>query len=173
MDVKWTDVAQLGVSVIGFGLIIYQIWLLRRSTAGSTYASLYGEYSDVCKLFLEKPYLRAYFYNAEPVPTKAQGNEPILQEVETMCELVTGLLEHAALQKKNIPPNIWKECWEKYTYERFDRSPALAIFWKANKHWYAEDFKDILAARDGEENASPQSKSWLFKLGRAFARLGG
>src|ERR1700689_4242082 len=115
MDVKWTDVGQLCATVIGFVLILYQVRLLRKATAGSTYASLYGEYTEVCKLFLKTPYLRPYFYDSVEVPADVPGNEKIRQEVEIMCELVTGLLEHAALQKENIPANAWEECWREYT----------------------------------------------------------
>jgi hypothetical protein len=51
LGAKWTEVLQLVITAAGFGVIVYQIKHLRRSTAGNTYASLYGEYMDVCSCF--------------------------------------------------------------------------------------------------------------------------
>jgi hypothetical protein len=154
-DVKWTEVAQLGATALGFLTVIYQMWRVGRSTAGNTYASLYGEYMDVCKLFLEKPRLRPYFYNSATVSADISADDPIRTEIETVCELMTGLLEHAALQKVNIPRHIWKECWEKYTNERYNDSPAMRSYWERNKHLYAEKFCIVVATRKGAAQTSP------------------
>jgi len=146
---KWTDVLQLLATVVGFAWIIIQMRHLRRSTAGNTYASLYGEYMDVCKLFLGRPHLRPYFYDSAAVGADVPGSDPIRQEIETMCELMTGLLEHAALQQMNLPGDIWEECWKEYTNARFNQSPAMRSYWEVNQHLYAKSFRDVVEARAG------------------------
>ena len=152
---KWTDVLQLLITAGGFWLVIVQMKHLRRSTAGNTYATLYGEYMDVCKLFLERPKLRTYFYHpAAGAPDMPDGGEA-RQEVEAMCELMTGLLEHAALQKMNIPDDIWEQCWKKYTDERFNESPSMRSYWEQNKDLYAEKFRAVVPARKGAAQTLP------------------
>jgi len=59
--VKWTDVAQLGITAIGFVLIAFQLWGLRSSTEGDTHADLHGQYMELGKLFLSKPALAPVF----------------------------------------------------------------------------------------------------------------
>jgi hypothetical protein len=155
LGAKWTDVLQCLITAGGFWLVWSQIKNLRQSTAGNTYASLYGEYMDVCKLFLKRPYLRTYFYNTAPGGTGVPSTGPICEEIETMCELMTGLLEHATLQQMNIPPNIWEECWHKYTNDRFNESPAMISYWERNRHLYAEDFRKVVDKRKGAAQKAP------------------
>jgi hypothetical protein len=86
----------------------------------------------------------AFYYASVAIKPDELGNEQIRQEVETMCELVTGLLEHAALQKVNLPSTYWEQCWKQFTKERYRLSPALRAFWQQNRHWYAKEFRDIV-----------------------------
>src|SRR5690349_18146151 len=53
--VKWTDEAQLVVTVLGFVLVVFQLRGLRRQVEGDTHADLYGQYMELGKLFLSKP----------------------------------------------------------------------------------------------------------------------
>ena len=142
-EVKWTDVAQLGVSIIGFGFVWYQVRQLGKAVAGDAYTSLYEQYVEVGKLFLERPHMRPYFYNDRAVDERARDGEKILAEVEIVSELMTGLLEHAALQRHSMPRKIYEECWQAYTKERFEKSPALRAFWEKNKGWYAKKFHEV------------------------------
>lgn len=155
LGAKWTDVLQCLITAGGFWLVWSQIKQLRQSTAGSTYASLYGEYMDVCKLFLAKPQLRPYFYHPAALAPEMPSSGEAREEVETMCELMTGLLEHATLQQMNIPDNIWEECWEKYTNDRFNESPAMRSYWERNRHLYAKTFRAVVDGRPIAAKSSP------------------
>ena len=165
-EVKWTDVAQLGAAIIGFVLILFQLGKLKEQLAGDAYTSLYEQYVDVCKLFLKKPYLRRYFYEEHALEATIPDHDAIQAEVEIVAELMTGLLEHAAVQQDSIPSDIYEQCWLKFTKDRF-RSPELIAFWHENKEWYAGGFQimveDILAGRE------TKAKGWR-KLSRTFKR---
>ena len=145
--VKWTDVAQLVATVIGFVLVIVQLRRLRSATEGDTHADLYGQYMEVGKLFLSKPHLRPYFYESAAIDVAAPDGARTSQEVAVMCELVTSLLEHAALQEPNLPGDSWEECWKAYTYERFDCSAVLREWWRANESMYAARFRKVVNSR--------------------------
>ena len=166
-EVKWTDVAQLGVAIIGFVLILSQLGKLKKQLAGDAYTSLYEQYVDVCKLFLEKPHLRPYFYEKRAVDATIPDRKTIQAEVEIVAELMTGLLEHAAVQQDSIPKDIYEQCWLEFTKDRFE-SPALISYWQENKRWYAGGFQimveNILAGRE------TKAKSWR-KLARIFKRV--
>jgi len=145
--VKWTDVAQLVATVIGFVFVAVQLRSLRKATEGDTHADLYGQYMELGKLFLRNPHLRPYFYDSAEIDGDAPGNSRIHQEIAIMCELVTSLLEHASLQKCNLPGESWEECWQSYTFERFDSSSVLREWWRANETLYAATFRKLVNAR--------------------------
>ena len=89
--VPWTAIAQVLASVIGFFFVGYQLLLLGRNTRGSAQDRLYAHYMEVCKLFMQNPHLRPYFYDNMLVP----ADDPKLRaEVDAMCEAIWGLVEH-------------------------------------------------------------------------------
>jgi hypothetical protein len=134
-------------TVIGFVFVVFQIRYLRRATQGDTHADLYSQYMEMGKLFLRKPHLRPYFYHSAEIDVTAPNSARLKQEVAMMCELITTLLEHAALQRPNLPGESWKECWQAYTCARFDNSSVLREWWESNKEVYAESFRKIVDAR--------------------------
>jgi hypothetical protein len=140
--VKWTDVAQLLVTIIGFVFVVLQLGSLRRQIEGDTHADLYGQYMEMGKLFLRKPHLRPYFYDST--------------EIDMMCELITTLLEHAALQRHNLPGESWADCWRAYTYARFDSSSVLRQWWRANEEVYAASFRTIVNSRPVPRRSADQ-----------------
>lgn len=157
--VKWTDVAQLVVSLVGFCFVVYQIRQLSKTVAGDAYTSLYEQYVEVGKILLDRPHLRPYFYADLQVDAGAPGSANTLAEIEIICELLTGLLEHAALQRHSMPSGIYEQCWQAYTKERYQKSPALREFWAGNKTWYAREFHQIvhecINARQADVRAVP------------------
>ena len=146
---KWTDVLPAIISTVGFGLVIYQIWRLKLSVQGETHSRLYNHYLEINKLLLAKPNLRPYFYENKVFGRGESGTEEaqLRGEVEMMCELIAGLLEHAVLQKNKLPPDSWENCWKAYTYERFEKSGELERFFAENQKWYAKVFCDLVNER--------------------------
>ena len=154
--VKWTDVAQLLVTIIGFVFVVLQLGSLRRQIEGDTHADLYGQYMEMGKLFLRKPHLRPYFYDSTEINVTAANSGRIKQEVDMMCELITTLLEHAALQRHNLPGESWADCWRAYTYARFDSSSVLRQWWRANEEVYAASFRTIVNSRPVPRRSADQ-----------------
>ena len=145
-DVTWADALQAIASVIGFLIVIYQIRELRRVVQSDTHSKLYAHYLEVNKLLLQNSHLRPYFYDRK-ILEESDLNQPNLrQDVDMMCEVVLGLLEHAVLQKTNLPDDSWQNCWMVYVYERYQKSPELAKFFSANRKWYARSLCDLLEA---------------------------
>jgi hypothetical protein len=145
-DIKLTDFLQLIISSGGFIVVVYQILQLKQTMQGDTHAKLYEHYLKVNELFLHKTHLRPYFYERKSL--EKETNDPqdatLKAEVEMMCEVIAGLLEHAAVQKNNLPGDSWKNCWEAYTCERFSQSPELQKFFERNRQWYARLFCDVV-----------------------------
>ena len=131
-------VVQAGVSLVGFGLVFWQLIVLRRNVEGATQDRLYAHYTEICKLFIANPHLRPYFYNSEPAPDANPTDRPALRhEIDAMSETILGLIEHAVVQHANLPSDSWSHCWQPYAVERVLKSEPVRKFYKENKDWYA------------------------------------
>jgi hypothetical protein len=136
-DVKWTDVVQVLVGIVGIPFIIYQLYEVRRSIQGQTLGELYEHYHRVVTVFVERPHLRPYFYENKPIDESTSSDHR--EEIESMCDLFAAVLEHALVQQKNVPRRAWKECWETFVAERHRKSPELQRYLKENGTWYLQD----------------------------------
>jgi hypothetical protein len=146
-EVTWADAVQAIASVVGFGIVIYQVWQLKRTVQSDTHSKLYAHYLEVNKLLLQNSYLRPYFYESKILDESDLNHPNIRRDVDMMCEVVLGLLEHAVLQKPNLPDDSWKNCWMAYVYERYQKSPELARFFSGNRELYAKCLQDVLGDR--------------------------
>jgi hypothetical protein len=116
--------------------LIFAITQLR----GATQDRLYTHYTEICKLFMQNPDLRPYFYENEadrPRQTEEEYKQT-LPKIGFMCEAILGLVEHAVLQKRNMPGDAWNHCWRPYALERLKQSKALQEFFKPNSPWYSQ-----------------------------------
>jgi hypothetical protein len=99
-------------------------------------------------MFLGKPHLRPYFYLGQSPDRLEDSLEAQLRqsEIAAVCELITGLLEHAVVQRPNIPKHSWEDCWLQFLKEMYKQSPALNQFYWENRHFYAVVFRTEVEA---------------------------
>jgi hypothetical protein len=128
---------QAAAAVVGFLIVIIQL-------RGATQDRLYAHYTEICKLFMQNPELRPYFYpsgasaaEAATLVQTAEYKQKLAPKVAFMCEAIFGLVEHAVLQKSYMPRDAWKHCWRPYALERLETSEELQKFFKPNRHWYS------------------------------------
>ena len=138
------SVVQAGASACGFFFIGYQIWQARRSIRAGTEHTLYDHYTEVCKLFIQKPYLRPYFYDNKTLSEIDISNPHLREEIDMMSEAVLGLIEHSVLHAKNLPGDTWKNCWMPYTFERLDKSTEMRNFYFPNRLWYTKALRCVI-----------------------------
>jgi hypothetical protein len=98
-------------------------------------------------LLLEKPHLQPYFYGQKTFEENLCGNDTsqLAAEIEMMCEILAGLLEHASLQRPNISNDAGQNCWWTYTRERFQKSHVFRKYFDANRHCYTKQFRETVS----------------------------
>jgi hypothetical protein len=130
-----------------------------RNIQAQTLGSLYDHYFTLCRTLLWRPHLRGYLYDgvilkADPADDRRRS------QVDTVCEMMTGLLEHAVLQKPNIPEGSWSDCWQPFLKEMYKRSDSeLARYFRKNRHFYSTDFQKAvhpLLATETNTSAAPE-----------------
>jgi hypothetical protein len=171
----WTGIAQAVMAFAAFGVLFWQVEQLKKAARGDTHGRLYEHYLRITEMILERKHLRALFYDG-----KDPGNGNVDEDEKNMvCESILGLLEHAALQERNLPSTSWKQCWEAYTLDRFAQSPVLTEFLIKNYGWYAMDFRKVAAKSTSrlltpeikkKLSETPRAEGWIFGVARAIRR---
>jgi hypothetical protein len=109
----------------------------------SSASQLYDHYHNVTNVFLGNPKLRPYFYGGlDDNPEDLRG------DIDTMCELMAGVLEHALVLEKSLPKASREECWERWVDERLMKSRMLRRFITTNSSWYVTKLVDLAKRHD-------------------------
>jgi hypothetical protein len=143
-SVTWAAAIQAGAAVAGFAFIGYQILQLIRNIRGATQDRLYAHYTEICKLFMQKPYLRPYFYENKVLMEGNPDYPHMREEIDVMSEAILGLIEHSTLQQNNLPRDAWKHCWLPYANERLKKSKEIMKFFSPNQTWYTQALRDVI-----------------------------
>jgi hypothetical protein len=133
------------VQVIAFPILIYQVKNLRNNILGASQDRLYAQYTEVCKLIIERPNLYPYFYDKGKFAPSISDDKELHVQIKIMCEAIYGLIEHSTVQKKNLPKRAWEGCWEPYAHERWTNSQELRKFFEDNEKWYAQPLKVLIS----------------------------
>jgi hypothetical protein len=121
------------ISLFGFGAVAFSLLMANRNTKGATHDRVYAHYHNVCSIFVEHPELRPYFYSNK----SDDGSNPALTaKIDATSEAILGLIEHAVVQRENMPTHSWERCWEPYARERVLKSDMLQQFFRNNRLWY-------------------------------------
>lgn len=174
----YAPVAQATASIFGFFFLILQVRQLIRNTQGATHDRLYAHYMEVCKLFMQKPELRPYFYEGKELQQASSDQQsrdkkdtdsthngssaqaPGRGEIDAMSEAIFGLIEHAVMQHENLPEDTWNNCWRPYVQERLTKSIELQRYFVPNPHWYAVRLDDVVDEFFKTHPHSPVKNDW-------------
>ncbi|MGH6926319.1 MAG: hypothetical protein ACRED5_21530 [Propylenella sp.] len=142
-------VVQALASIAAFVFIIFQVTQINRSIKGATQDRVYAHYTEICKIFLQKPYLRPYFYENKELLEDDPRYPHLRSEIDFMSETILGLIEHAVLQQGNLPPDCWENCWLPYANERLRMSAEIKKFFAPNTDWYTDALRDVVNESEG------------------------
>jgi len=111
-----------------------------RSDTRPTICTLYGNIKTVHG----KPHLYSYFYNAKAYSKLDDNRENLREEIDIMSEAIFGIIEHACLQKQNLPHDSWNNCWQPYAHERMRKSAEMEKFIDPNQAWYTDSLRKVV-----------------------------
>jgi hypothetical protein len=148
------------VAAVGLPVLIWHVRGVHRgietqtrNIQAQTLGCLYNHYFTLCRTLLRRPHLRGYLYDGALMAT-VPADDKRRSQVDTVCEMMTGLLEHAVLQQPNIPPDSWSNCWQPFLKEMYKKSDSeLAGFYRKNRHFYSKDFQRVVDPLVATKNA--------------------
>jgi len=150
MTPQWTDVVQalssaaaFLLAVIGFLVLRHQIKQVERGIRGETHSGLYQHNFEVMKFIAEKNEVRPYFYDEKTLT----GADPNYNLVMTMAGIMASLFEHVALQRPNLPNDVW-ESWVRHIKSMYAKSPVLRQYYSEHRCWYSTDMLVLLKDMD-------------------------
>src|SRR5712691_11712342 len=100
---KHSGAITLVVTVVGFGLVCFQIFQAKKSLNGSTYAAVYNQQHAINQLFVDNPEFRGYFYNNVECPPSDSNRSRLLP----VTDMFADFFEHLWVQERNLPRHIW------------------------------------------------------------------
>jgi hypothetical protein len=164
------EFANLLIALVGLPVLIWHVkgvhkWVEAQTVNihAHTLGHLYDQYFDLCRTLLAKPHLRAYLYDGALLTNGERNSAERRSEVDTVCEMMTGLLEHAVIQQENCPKDTWANCWNPFLKEMYKRrNSELAIFYRTNRHFYSREFQavvDPLVAQDATGAAATNGRA--------------
>jgi hypothetical protein len=134
----------------GFAGVIGTLILLWRQTRHnaeavemSAFSSAASRAMEVGKLFVDKPYLRKYFYDGEPVPKTPQEYDEVKAAAIVMLDFFADILIYSRQY-----PNLYPEApWRNYVEDMFFFSPmlreVLTQLERTNRKWYVDELYDF------------------------------
>jgi len=154
----WIEFGQLvvagaGLVVAGAGLAF--VWkqlldvkttieLQNKNIQAQTLASIYREYFRACRELVKRPYLRPYLYEGKRFDDP-HITDAVRAQVTAMCELMTGVLEQAAVQQNNLPDDAWSGCWAPFVRRMYENQASeFVAYYRANRDVYAVVFQNIV-----------------------------
>jgi len=122
--------------------------LSKASMKSSMYEIMNGQTLEMDKIFLERPYLRPYFYeNKNPAAIR---DEKTRNEVMIVAEYQLDFFDMVMTQLDYIPTDkdsaVDKANWRKYFIDSFATSPALCHSLDENADWYMPRLKELSEA---------------------------
>ena len=146
MTPRWTDIVQaltstaaLVVAIVGFFVLRHQIKQVERGIRGETHSGLYQHNFEVMKFIAEKGVVRPYFYDGKELEKDAADYDLVM----TIAGIMASLFEHVALQRPNLPTDVW-ESWVRHIKSMYAKSPALRQYYSEHRCWYSTDMLMLL-----------------------------
>jgi hypothetical protein len=136
----WTDAVTAWATAIGtlftglgFVFVVKQLAAVRRQLTLATIEQLYGRMHSIHELFVQKPGLRAYFYDDKPANPGASD----YAEVCAATEMIADFFQQVSLQLDLMPKATRSaEGWRAYMDEIVSHSPALRRHFREHHAWY-------------------------------------
>lgn len=167
----WSDIGAIGsfagslVAAIGLLLIYSQVYHIKRQIKGSASASLYEQMIDIDRYFVDHPELKTYIYGNNLIEKDDKQYDRIRSLAEMMCDL----MEHAFVQKDNLPLDVWPR-WKDYMQYLYDSSPIIRQHLHESGAWYTENILYEIERTSRLPNNQPPmetpAKTFVKKRGR-------
>ncbi|OHV40794.1 hypothetical protein BBK14_32440 [Parafrankia soli] len=149
-----SDVAAIG-GLIGLAasvlLLAWQCWEVAKQTkignsigGASVIQEAMNSDRELHSVFLERPELRAYFYDSKAQPSEGSDRDRVL----TLAEMFADVLEVGLLTTRLVPSTDSNDDWTSYTRHICDHSPALVEFVRQHPEWYPNVTR-VLNGRSG------------------------
>jgi hypothetical protein len=131
--------AGLTVSVVSVAFLAWQTRAVAKQTtisnaiAGAT--ALKGAIDslrEVLAIFLDRPELRAYFFDGKPCPRRGRGRARVL----TIADALADVLESGHLAHELVPATESYEDWSRYCAAVLRTSPTLADLVRRQPDWW-------------------------------------
>lgn len=141
--------------VVGLTVNFIQSNRVEKSIRATVQNSVLNHVLTLDKLFMDKPYLRPYFYEGKPIDEKDEK----YQEVVMAAEMVLDIFDIIAAQNQNFL-EFWDDpqAWDEWMIDTFATSPILRDTLDKRSSWYSKFLIDLrVKAQNKLEEKPPKA----------------
>ncbi|MEJ2344300.1 MAG: hypothetical protein P8076_01380 [Gammaproteobacteria bacterium] len=138
------------LQIAGFAVLIYQLAQLNKSIRVSAQTALYQQSSSIRSILVERPELRKYLFDGQPVGPESED----YQRAQTVAEMFLNYLEHLMIQQENLRTGDW-EAWNRFVSETLAGSPLMQEILRDRPDFYSDDL--IQAFDDWQQERGAQT----------------
>jgi len=148
MEINWTVVQAISamaaaiVSIWTLLVVYNQLQQANQSLKQSYHVSLYSANAEINKIFVEKPYLRPYFYDKNK--ELAFESKDLENQVFGLAELYADQFESIFLEKKSLSEEV-QNPWNEYISNIYQNSNAFRQFMAQHQNQYSQDLRSFLS----------------------------
>jgi hypothetical protein len=119
-----------------------------RGALAETYGTIAAHTLEIDRLFIERPYLRPYFYGGKDL---SKADKETYHRVMAMAEFQLDAFDAIMTQRDYLPDDKDKQedlqTWQRYFEDSFTKSPALCERISWNPDWYMTSLVNIAHAK--------------------------
>jgi hypothetical protein len=129
----WTAIASLLVTSIGLVAVFLQLQKVRLALWSNTQSKLCDQSLELIRFLADHPETYHYFYSDKRLEEGDSNKIVVLYAAEALANF----MEHLILQQGNLPEQQW-EVWQHFIRNTYEHAPALQLFIKTHREWYAD-----------------------------------
>ena len=143
---KWTEIVEaisaagsFLVTIVGFIFVLRQLRQVDQSIRGDTNASLCQQSLEILNAMMSRKGCYKFFYDG----ISLANDDPDREEILLLTEMIVNYLDLVALQKDNMPSNVWPR-WKNFISDTIESSPVVTEHLTKFAFWYSEELNLIL-----------------------------
>lgn len=138
------------ITVVGFPILIYTLYLLIKQLRIQAYQSVYQSSIIWDKYSAEHPMIRPYIYDGKPMPMPKDDPFEFYKVIGSV-EMLWAFFEHVAAQMPHMSEGK-REGWENHIREVYETSPAMRYYVEKYKKWHSSELLNLVHKRKEAKN---------------------
>lgn len=145
--ILWVRIGTLAVSMMGIGLVYWQLHKIGETIRGNAFSSSFAELRELHKVFIENPDLRPFFYDNKLPPNDVAESPPedvgLNRRANAVAEMFLDAFIHMYLLRPRFPEEL-KHHIDLFIEDMVQSSGFLADYLRQNARFIPVELRAVI-----------------------------